>query len=153
MSDLHAQDVMTKEVFTVPAKATLREVAELLAQHNISGAPVIDESGTVVGIISESDILSEEKRRRALPRMALFGLHPISEDYMQEAYQEGLALQAESLMTRNVIYAQEDTPLDQLSRLMVERRINRIPILRKGQLVGIVTREDALRGLLGPVTP
>lgn len=151
MPSLKAKDIMTREVKTVAPQATLREAAELLATHGISGAPVVDESGQVVGIISESDILDEKKRYRALPRMALWGLRPIPEDFLREAYQEGLSLQVERLMSRDVITAEEETPVEELVRLMVSRRINRVPILREGQLVGIVTREDALRGLLsGP---
>jgi CBS domain-containing protein len=148
MPHLKAKDVMTREVKTVTPQATLREAAELLATQGISGAPVVDETGRVVGVISESDILDSKKRYKALPRMALWGLRPIPEDFLREAYQEGLSLQVESLMSRNVITAEEETPLEELAHLMVSHRINRVPILREGKLVGIVTREDALRGLL-----
>lgn len=148
MPKLKAKDIMTKDVKTISLQSTLREAAELLASQGISGAPVLDETGQVVGILSESDILNQGKRYKALPRMALWGLRPIPEDFLREAYQEGLALRVESIMSRHVITAEEETPVEELSRLMVSRRINRIPILRGKTLVGIVTREDLLRGFL-----
>jgi len=140
---------MTCDVKTVPAGATLREVAEILISHNISGAPVVDDEGRLVGIISESDLLDERKRQSAIPRMALFGLFIVPEKLLKEAYQEGQTLHVRDVMSRNVLTATEDTPLEHLADLMVRRRINRIPIVREGDLIGIVTREDVLRGLWG----
>ncbi|MCC6445110.1 MAG: CBS domain-containing protein [Armatimonadetes bacterium] len=142
-----ARDIMNREVLTIDENATLHEVAETLSLHHISGAPVVDKSGRVVGIISESDVIDEKKRKSAIPHLALFGLYAVPEKLLEEAYSEGLALRAMNVMSRDVLTADEETPISELAAMMVRKRINRIPILRDGKLVGIVTREDILRGL------
>ncbi|BCW98023.1 MAG: CBS domain-containing protein [Armatimonadota bacterium] len=148
MKGLTAADVMTREVITVSADATLREVAEILTQAGISGAPVVDADGRLVGIISESDLLNEEKRREALPRTALYGAVPVSEEKLMRAYKGGMSLKAWDLMTRDVITADEDTPADEVCDLMITNRVNRIPVVRDGKPVGIITRSDLLLGML-----
>ncbi|MGB9881005.1 MAG: CBS domain-containing protein, partial [Anaerolineae bacterium] len=72
--ELTARDVMTRDVVTIPETASLRDAVHVLVNHEISGAPVVDESGNVVGMLSEADILDERKREAALPRVALFGV-------------------------------------------------------------------------------
>ena len=148
MKGLTAADVMTREVITVSADATLREVAEILTQAGISGAPVVDADGRLVGIISESDLLNEEKRREALPRTALYGTVLISEEKLMRAYKGGLSLKAWDVMTRDVITAEEDTSADEVCDLMITNRVNRIPVVRDGKPVGIITRSDLLLGML-----
>jgi CBS domain-containing protein len=148
MAQVRAQDIMTRDVKTVRADAPLREAAELFTTHGISGAPVVDETGNVVGMVSESDLINPEKRRAALPRMAVFGVYVVPEETLQRAYQEGMSLPTREVMSRNVLSAAEDTPADELARRMVASRINRVPILRDNKPVGIVTREDILRGLM-----
>src|SRR4051794_16859106 len=74
MSGKKAADVMTRELKTIPADATVRDAAILLSAHKISGAPVVDADGKMVGIISESDLLSKARLRHALPPVAAFGL-------------------------------------------------------------------------------
>ena len=73
MQNKTAGEVMTRDVIVLTPEMTLREAAELLATKAISGAPVVDEDGKVVGMLSESDLISEAKKRAALPRVAAFG--------------------------------------------------------------------------------
>src|SRR5947209_890315 len=102
MEELTAGEIMTRDVATVGPSATLREIAELLAARRISAAPVVDPHGRVVGMISETDLVDEEKRRVRLPRALLFGVFPILEEAVRAAYDEGEMLTAEDLMTRHV---------------------------------------------------
>ena len=147
-----ARDVMTRNVALVRADQTLREAAALLTECHISGAPVVDRDGRLVGVLSESDLLSDARRDAAIPRFAVLGLSPVPDDLFRRAYDDGWKLRAENLMTRKIVTARQDTPLSELADTMVRRRINRIPIVADKDdkmLVGIVTREDVLRGLLG----
>ena len=145
---LTAKDVMTRDVESVAPEATLHEVAERFAARHIGGAPVVDPAtGELVGIITEADLLNEDKRRAAIPRQALFGFMLVSEERWRSAYDEGFALRARDVMTRDVFTAAEDTPLAELADQMVRRRINRIPIVRGDSLVGMVTRGDLVQGL------
>lgn len=146
-TQLTARDIMTRDVKTITENAPLKEAVEILTANKISGMPVLDEKGTLVGIISEADLMNKEKRRAVLPHMALFGLFVVPERLLKEAYEEGFALKVRDVMTTNVVTAEEDTPVEELADIMVRKRINRIPIMKDGQLVGIVTRNDVLRGL------
>jgi CBS domain-containing protein len=147
MADLTAGEVMTTEVRTVREDMNLEETAALLVTHRISGAPVVDADGQVVGIISEADLIDEHKREAHIPRIALYGLFPISQEVLAKAFDSGKRLKARDVMSKRVVTSTEDRPVHELADLMVQRHINRIPILRDGRLVGIVTRGDLMRAL------
>ena len=110
-------------------------------------------TGALTGILTEADLLNRNKRHAALPRLALFGSVLVPEEQWRAAYDEGFALRARDVMTRGVVTAPENTPLEALAEIMVRRRINRLPIVGDdGRLVGLVTRADVLRGLRAEVT-
>ena len=141
-------EIMTREVKTIPAEATLRDAAELLTLQHISGAPVVDESGIVVGVLSESDLLNEAKKRTALPRVAAFGLFMASEESLMRIYHDGATLQVRGVMTKNVVTATLQTSVSEAIQLLLHKRINRLPVVDdEGKLVGIVTREDLLKAV------
>lgn len=141
-----AGDVMTRQVKTIPHDATLREVATLLTTHNISGAPVVDDTGSIIGLISESDLLSEARRQAAMPHTAVFGMFLAPEESLQRIYKQGASLLASEVMSKRVVSATEEMPLSEVGNLMLRHKINRVPVLRDGALIGIITREDVLRG-------
>lgn len=141
-------DIMNRNVITIPAKATLREAAQTLVERGISGLPVVDEAGQLVGMLSEADILDPVKRQSALPRMGVLGFFVIPEEQLKRAYEDGLTLPVEKLMSQHVITVTPHTPITEVMRQMVVKKVNRLPVLDGTQLVGIVTREDVLRGLL-----
>lgn len=141
-------EIMTREVKTISADATLREAAELLTLQQISGAPVINAQGTLVGVLSESDLLNEAKKRAALPRIAAFGLFMAPEESLMRIYHDGATLLVKSVMSTSVVTITEDTPIAAAIQLLISRKINRLPVLSaSGALVGIVTREDLLKAV------
>jgi CBS domain-containing protein len=143
-----AQDIMTKSVITILETDTLREAATLLTEKHISGAPVVDETGALVGVLSESDLLSESRRRAALPRVAAFGIFLPSEESLERIYDGGANLLVRDVMTRDVFTAPESISLHELGETMLRRKINRVPIVDdSGALQGIVTREDILKAI------
>lgn len=109
-----AGEIMRSPVITVPADATRAQIADLLTRHRISAAPVVDDTGAVVGLVSEHDLLAKSGDAAA------------------------------ELMTTSVISVSPDCPLSDLRHLLVERRIRRVPVLREGRLVGIVSRGDVV---------
>lgn len=142
------REIMTREVTTIPAEATLQEVATLLTVRNISGAPVVDEAGKMIGIISESDLLSEARRRAGLPHVAAFGIFTLPEETLRRIYHNGATLLASEVMTKKIITVPPDMTLSEVGDLMVKSRINRVPVVdADGSLIGIVTREDVLKAL------
>lgn len=147
MADLTARDVMTAVVYTVGPEMSLGEIAEILSAQGISGVPVVEADGKVIGIVSEADLIDEHKRDAAIPRVALYGLFPIPDDVLAKAYDGGRKLKARDVMTKRVITETEDRSVHELADLFVKHRINRVPILRDGKLVGIVTRGDLVRAM------
>lgn len=143
-----AGDIMMRDVKTIPHDATLRDAAALLTTYNISGAPVVDDDGKIVGIVSESDLLNEARKQAGLPHIAAFGVFFAPEDSLKRIYHGGASLLAEEVMSKKVITVTEDTSVKELGDLMLRRKINRIPVVsEEGTLVGIVTREDVLRSI------
>ncbi len=141
-------EMMTRDVTTIPAEATLQEVATLLTAKNISGAPVVDETGKMVGIISESDLLSEARRRAGLPHVAAFGVFIVPQETLQRIYHNGATLRASEVMTRKVVTVTPEMLVSKVGDLMVRSKINRIPVVDDNEnILGIVTREDILRSL------
>ena len=139
-----AEEIMSTDVVTVHPKDSLHSVARILAEHNTSGAPVCDEIGRIVGIVSEHDIVSylskfddsqlEVVKSRDMPHLA-------------HIYLQASAKEVEEIMTTEVVTAKPDTGIGQLARLMTENNINRIPIVVKGKLIGMVSRIDILRNI------
>ena len=121
----------------------------MLTIHNISGAPVVDETGKVLGIISESDLLNAAKKRAAMPHVAAFGVFLAPEETLDRVYKEGMTLLAEEVMSKRIISVPPDISLAEAGNLMLRHKINRVPVLDEatGDLLGIVTREDILRGM------
>jgi CBS-domain-containing membrane protein len=113
---MKVKEIMTANVVSVRDDTSMREVAQALDRHRISGVPVCDEAGHMVGLISEYDLIAKPDARSA----------------------------AEA-MTRDVISVMEDTSVDEVRYLLVQRRIKRVPVLRGQKLVGIVSRADLVR--------
>ncbi len=148
-----AKDIMTKKVVTVSPDATLNDAAELMTEYNISGLPVVESDMTLVGIISESDIIED--------RSLFSGLdHWISiESFLtrnqklgnDEDPDDDLDLDMNSpvkdYMSTRLITAEPYSTVDEIGRLLVRNRVNRIPILENRKIVGIITRGDILKAI------
>jgi CBS domain-containing protein len=147
---MDANQIMTRFVVTVPPSATMNEVAKALAQHAISGVPVCEADGRLVGIITEGDLVrplmrSREKRRDWWLRQLAEGTD-LAPEFL--SYVKGGQASARELMHHNVITALENTPIGDIAELMVINDIKRVPIVRPdGTLAGIVTRADLVKSL------
>jgi CBS domain-containing protein len=144
-----AASVMTRDVITIGPDATVAEVAGLLGKHEISAVPVCDANGALLGIVSEGDLMrpfgvANEMRRAWWLELLAEGtdLAPEFVDYIRVDKRR-----AQELMTRDVVTASERTGLPAIADLMSKHRIKRVPILRDGKLVGIVSRADLVRAL------
>jgi CBS domain-containing protein len=143
---MKVRDVMTREVVSVPPHMRLKDLAQLLVERRISGAPVVDESGEVVGVVSEADLVAKQVGRplgQRTPLDWIFGERPSAWELRQRA-----ATTVGQAMTAPVITVDADRPLREAAALMVDRGVNRLPVTDAGQLVGMVTRADLVRGYL-----
>ncbi|NKK75407.1 CBS domain-containing protein [Rhizobium leguminosarum bv. viciae] len=140
------KDVMTTKVVGVSADNSVRRAAEVMLTNHISGVPVIDDAGYLVGIISEGDLL----RRTELGQGAIFGLEDqaLSAEEKAKAYVKSSAWRVADVMTRDPVVVEEDASLVRVSGLMQEHGIKRIPVMKEGALVGIVSRADLLKAII-----
>lgn len=143
---MKASDMMTPHVVTVGPDVPIAQAIRLMLQNRISGLPVVDAAGTMVGIVTEGDFLrrSELGTERQRPRWLEFIIGP---GRLADEYVHTHARKVGDVMTRDVAYVAEDTPVGEMVRLMEKRRVKRLPVLRGGRLVGIVSRASLLRAL------
>jgi CBS domain-containing protein len=107
-----AKDIMTREIITVDVSTSIKNLAKLLVQQQISGAPVMDKKGQIVGVVSEADIVAKKGK------------------------------QVKDIMSKKVVAIGEETPVKKIASLMATHKINRLPVMRRNELVGIVSRAD-----------
>ncbi|WP_156913719.1 CBS domain-containing protein [Mesorhizobium sp. WSM3224] len=144
---LDAKDVMTSPVIAVGPDSTVDEVADILLSHGISAVPVIDR-GTLLGIVSEGDLI-----RRAeigtVPQGRTWWLHLFTNNAAQaEGYLKSHSEHVTDVMTHQVATVIESTPVAEIATLLDHNRIKRVPVLRDGQVVGIVSRANLVRALV-----
>jgi CBS-domain-containing membrane protein len=143
---MKAADIMTHNVISVQPEATILQAAELMLQHRISGLPVVDSVGHVVGIVTEGDFLrrAETGTQRKRARWVEFIVGPgrLAEEYVRSG-----SRRIEDVMTRSIHTIGEETPLSDVVELMERHRVKRLPVLRDHKLVGIVSRANLLHAL------
>jgi CBS-domain-containing membrane protein len=144
---MKAKDVMTRDLISVTPDATVLQAARLMLQHHISGLPVVDATGKLVGILSEGDFLRRREtatqRRRSRWLEFLMGPGKIASEYTQSH-----GSKVAEVMTTDVRTVGEDTDLEQIVELMEKHRIKRVPVLRDGRPAGIVTRSNLLHAMV-----
>jgi len=146
-----ARDVMTTEVATVATYTPVEEVARFLVERHVSAAPVVDDDGRLVGIVSEGDLIRRPETGTEPRHSWWLSLLTTPEESLGE-YLKTHGRRASDVMTRTVVTTQEDTPLGEVASLLEKHRIKRVPVVRDGKLVGIVSRADILRALAASKT-
>lgn len=147
---MRAMDVMTTGVITVHPDTSVQAVAKLLSERGISGVPVVDVADRLVGIVSEGDLLHrvETGTERPTRRRRSWWLDTIASDQeLARDYVKSHGRTAKDVMTREVISVTETTDLTEIAMLLETKRIKRVPVLREGQIVGIVSRANLVRAL------
>ena len=143
---MHAHEIMSRHVITMGANAPVIEAIKVMLSHHISGLPVVDTGGKLIGILSEGDFIrrveigTEKRQGRWLTLLA--NADRVALDF---ARQHGRRVS--EIMTANPITIGEDTTLEQIVRLMEARNVKRFPVMRGDQIVGMVTRADFLRAI------
>ena len=144
---MRAKDVMTRDLISVTPDATVLQAARLMLQHHISGLPVVDASGKLVGILSEGDFLRRREtatqRRRSRWLEFLMGPGKIASEYTQSH-----GSKVAEVMTSDVRTVGEDADLEKIVELMEKHRIKRVPVIRDDRIVGIVTRSNLMHAMV-----
>lgn len=144
---MEARDVMTTPVVTVRPETPVNEVAALLLARRISAVPVVDAAGKAVGIVSEGDLVRHVGAHTGVRRSWWLAWFADRNDLAQE-YAKAHGRTAADVMTRKVITATENAPLDRIATLLERNRIKRVPIVRRGKVIGVVSRANLLHGLV-----
>jgi CBS domain-containing protein len=143
---MKARDVMASPVITVKLSASVQEVAKILLERRISAVPVVDEHGKIVGIVSEGDLMhcaeAGTERKHAWWLRGFIGDETLATEYV-----EAHARKVVDVMTRDVISATPDSPLHEIAALMETNAIKRVPIVKDGYLVGLVSRANLIQAV------
>lgn len=148
---LKAVDIMKRDVITVPPEMTVEALGRLFIEKNISGAPVVDAAGRLVGIVTENDLISRNKRIHIPTMLRIFdAVIPLegSESVEEEIKRMSSKLVSE-ICTKEVITVSEDTPLDEMATLMSERNVHLLPVVVAGKVVGVVGKHEVIKGVAG----
>ena len=147
---LKAKDIMTREVITISPDTEIAQVAKLLLTNRINGVPVVNDTGELVGILCQSDLIIQQKN---IPIPSLFtlldGFIPLtSSKKLDKEVEKIMATKAEDAMTANPVTVNPDTGIEEIAALMVEKNYHTLPVVDAGKLVGIVGKEDVLKTLI-----
>jgi len=146
---MRAMDVMTTDVITVNPDMSVQALATLLAERGISGAPVVDAQGKLVGIISEGDLLHRTEigtAHRHRERRRSWWLDHFASDAARD-YVKSHGRTVKDIMSPNVVSVTENTDLGDVAAVLEAKRIKRVPVLRGGQVVGIISRANIVRAV------
>ena len=147
---LKVKDIMTKDLITVSPDTEIVHAAKLLLENRINGLPVTDETGKLLGILCQSDLIAQQKK---LPVPSFFtfldGLITLSSmKQLEKQVQKIAATTVAQAMTPHPVFVRLDTGIEEVAALMVDNAFHTIPVVEAGKLVGIVGKEDILRTLI-----
>jgi CBS domain-containing protein len=143
-------DIMTKDLITVQQDMDIAKAAGILLDKRINGAPVVDESGGLVGIICQSDLIAQQKK---LPIPSVFTfldsvIQLSSTRQMEKEVRKIAAFTVKDAMTPDPVTVRPDTSLEAVAALMVDNSFHTLPVVENSRLVGVIGKEDVLRTLL-----
>jgi CBS domain-containing protein len=156
MTKLKVRDLMTTEVLTLRPDDTIKKAAIRLALDNVSGAPIVDEKNHLLGFVSENDILNtimkyqiKLDKNNSGDRLLDYSMDSLldNDDDLKKASEEISNIEMSSIMVRSVMTTSPDAPIMEVLMTMLRLGINRIPVLEKGVLVGIISRGDIIFAL------
>ncbi len=138
---MQAKDVMTTNVVTVDPESDVATVARILLDRRISAVPVVDRDGRVMGIVSEGDLM----RRSECARGRSWWLSLVADTTAKFIHTHGT--RAKDVMTHDIVSVEEEASLSEVARLLESNNVKRVPVIKEGRLIGIVSRADILRGI------
>lgn len=144
-----AKDIMTKEVITVTTDVTIEGLARILTKHDISGAPVVDEGGKLIGIVTESDLIKMEQRLHIPTVINIFDavIYLGSSKKFEEDIKRMAATTVGDIFKKDVVTITESATIEEIATIMSEKNIHHLPVIKKGKLAGIVGKKDIVKAI------
>ena len=148
---LKAIDIMTRDVITVQENMTVEALGRIFIEKRISGAPVLNSQGRIVGIVTENDLVRKNSRLHIPTVVRIFDAFvPLgSTDRVEEEIRRIAASTVSEICSRTVVTVPPDATLQDISSLMFEKGVHLIPVLDSGQIVGIIGKIDIIKGMFG----
>lgn len=148
---MNARDIMTTEVITVKPDERLENVARLMVERKISGVPVVDDNDRLVGIVSEKDLMVKSRDLKIPFFVTLFDSVIFLENPARftEDLRKFTGVKVGDIMTTKVFSVKDDADITEIANLMTRKNINRVPVVNNNKLVGIISRNDVLKTLVG----
>jgi len=145
--EIRAMDIMTRDVITVKKDHTVNQVIEILMNKNISGVPVVDDEEKVIGIVTEGDLIYRSKKLEIPRYFTILDSYIFLDNTkkMEEQIRKMVGYRVEDIMTKDVVTVEEEDTIEDIATIMTKKNVNRVPVLKNGKLVGIVTRRDIIR--------
>ncbi len=146
-----AGDIMTREPVTVGPKASVTEAAHLMVDRHVGALPVLDGE-KLVGIVTEGDLIMQDVKLEFPTYIHLLDgmiMYPPATARFEDELRKAVAASVGAVMTKDVVTVEENTPIEDVATLFVERKVSRMPVLAEGRLVGIVSKSDVVRSLVG----
>jgi CBS domain-containing protein len=142
---------MTQEVITITPDSSIRVLATIFTENNISGVPVVDDQGTVIGIVTESDLIFHNKRLKVPTVITILDsfIFLDSPEKMEKELKKIAAATVGDICTSPPVTITGDTPLDEIATLMSDKHIHTLPVIDDaGEMIGIVGKKDIIRTIL-----
>jgi len=146
---LTAKDIMTKDVVTVNPDTSIEKLAGLLVSNQISGAPVVDANGALFGMVTENDLISQNKRLHIPTVVSFLGaaIYLESSKKFADEVKRVTATKVADICAKKVVTITEETTLTDIATIMDEKKVHVLPVVRDGKVVGIVGKRDVVRAV------
>ncbi|NLJ88902.1 MAG: CBS domain-containing protein [Epulopiscium sp.] len=148
---MKAKDIMEKNVLAIKKDVFVKDIAKIMFENKISGVPVVDDENKVIGVVTEKDLVFKEKESAFPAYVEFLGSLLFSEGAKKhdDELKRISLITAEEIMTRDVYTITEDATIEEIANIMVDKNINRVPVVDKGgRIIGIVSRADMLKTII-----
>ncbi len=144
-----AKDIMTSNVVTIHKDASTQELAELFIQHKVNGIPVVDDEKKLMGIVTEGDLIDQNKNLHIPTVISLFDavIYLESSQKFEEEVKKLSGTKVEDIYTPNVITVEQNATIDECATIMAEKHVHTLPVMDNGKLIGIIGKLDLIKGL------
>lgn len=146
---LTARDIMTEQVVTVQKSLTLRELSDLFIKHHVNGFPVVDNDGNLVGVVTEKDLIEQNKNLHIPTVIALFDavIYLESDEKFEKEVKRFTGTKVEDIYQQDVVTVSPDTEINEVAALMANKGIHTLPVVDDGKLAGVIGKLDIIKGM------
>ena len=148
---LKAKDIMTADVVTVRRETTVRDLAKLFAERRISSVPVVDEAGNLIGIVSESALIEQDKNLHIPTVVSIFDwvIYLESDRRFEKELQKMTGQTVGDIYSQEVLSVAPDAQVSEVADIMTTKKVQAVPVVENGRVVGIIGRIDMVRTMIG----